>query len=424
VSGLSLAQNAWGRAVWILLAALALFRFGQDWDLVSRTGSIDFRNRVTGSRLFVAGEDAYHYKWLPGAPSAWCDVYANRAQPVTKTTVTPAMLLLTAPVAALPYPVAQRIWLLLEWACLAGVWWVWLRRIPAGPMRLLWSALLTGFSFTLAWSHHIDRGQYYILLTFLLCLWMSQSRSETQARSALTGALAGLLIALRPPLILLIAPFVWFRRPAQRQGAALGLAAACILPLLLNGESWGQYARAMGEWSHLYRHDENPVPGPLAYPALIEGLSLEQISRYAVLQYADSSLFRLLRACGLSPVPAPLILSGLLIALGFWMRANWRSEDAVRLTGIAAWSFLLDFFLPAYRNPYNDVLVLNVMACLLPGASIPLRPVLVMGCGLGLGWVLSAWAPPALWLIHLPTLVFTALALHAVVPSAAPDPTK
>ena len=38
-----------------------------------------------------------------------------------------------------------------------------------------------------------------------------------------------------------------------------------------------------------------------------------------------------------------------------------------------AWAFLMDWFLPAYRNPYNDLLVLSVFACALlavnPAAS-------------------------------------------------------
>jgi hypothetical protein len=138
VSGTSARPNFKSQAAWFLLAALALFSFWNDWEMVSQTGSIDFRNRVTGARLLLAGEDAYHYKWLPGAPAGWCDVYANRAHPVTKTTVTPAMLLLTSPVAALPYPAAQRAWLLLEWACLVGIWWVWLAQFPQAESQRLW----------------------------------------------------------------------------------------------------------------------------------------------------------------------------------------------------------------------------------------------------------------------------------------------
>lgn len=412
------------KAAWIFLAAFALLGFSRDWAMVTRTGSIDFRNRVTGARLLVAGEDAYHYKWLPGAPEGWCDVYANRAHPVTKTTVTPAMLLLTGPVAALPYPLAQRFWLLLQWACLTGIWWLWFQPLTSSGTRLLWTFLIVAFSWTLAWRHHVDRGQYYILLTLILSCWITRSRSATASHALLTGAMAGLLAALRPPLLLLVAPFIWWRRPAQRQGLALGCAVAILLPWLGNGDSWGQYGRAMGEWSRIYRHDENPAPGPLAYPPVIEGLGLDHLSRYAVRQYADSSLFRLARALGLPAVPAPLVLAILLLLLGLWWRAAGSRGDAVVLTGIAGWSFLIDFFLPAYRNPYNDTLIPGTLACLLAFAPASRIPLILTACGLGTGWILSVWEPPALWLIHLPTLFFIALACRAVVPTAAPPHTQ
>jgi hypothetical protein len=412
----------WARIAWAFLAVLALNSLRLDWDLVGRTGSIDFRNRITGVRLLVAGEDPYHYKWLPGAPAAWCDVYANRALPVTKTTVPPAMLLVGGPLAVFPYPVAQRLWLLLEWALLGGIWWIWFSQSSTSlRTRLGWTALLVAFTYTLAWRHHIDRGQAYIPLAFLFSLWMTRSlRTPTSGASALfTGAIAGLLIALRPPLLLLIAPFLWLRRPDQRKGALIALAAAILLPWLLNGGSWGNYAKAMGEWSHLYRHNENPAPGPLAYPAVIEGLKLEQLSRYGIPQYADSSIIRLLRACGIAPVPASIPLAALLLLLAGWTWANRDAGDGLLLSGLASWSFLADFFLPAYRNPYNDVMILITVGCLVcqtrPQWFQP--PLIFALCALPLGWILVSTHPDSVWWIHLPTFAWLSVALLALRPS-------
>jgi hypothetical protein len=399
---------------------LALNSLRLDWELVSRTGSIDFRNRITGVRLLFAGEDAYHYKWLPGAPEGWCDVYANRALPVTKTTATPAMLVLGAPLALFPYPVAQRLWLLLEWGFLAGIWWLWWRRSPGPVMRIGWTAVVVGFSYSLAWRHHVDRGQAYIVLAFFISLWLYLSQARPTAKATLSGAIAGLLIGLRPPLLLLLAPFIWMRRPEQRKSAGIGLAAAVLLPFLLNGGSWSQYAQAMGQWSTVYRHNENPSAGPLPYPAVMEGLKLEQLSRYDVPQYADSSIHRLLRACGLATVPAAVPLTALLIALGFWLRTTGAASDRMMLLGLAAWSFLIDFFLPAYRNPYNDVMILGALGCLVVEPHLPRLTLALTAFALGLGWILVSIHPDALWIIHLPTLAWTGVALTCLNPRFAP----
>lgn len=399
------------------LAVLALISLVLDWNLVSDTGSIDFRNRITGARLLVAGEDPYHYKWLPGAPASWCDVYANRALPITKTTVSPAMLLLGAPLAALTYPLAQKAWLLCEWALLGGIWWLWFGLLPDRRIRIAWTALILGFTYTLAWRHHTDRGQAYVLLVYLFSLWLTLSLKHKRETSKWAGAIAGLLIAVRPPLLLILVPFLSLRRKDQWKGAAAGLAAGMVLPWLLNGDCWANYGKAMSEWSDVYRNDRNPSPGALPYPAEIEGVKLDQIARYAVQQYADSSLFRLLRSWGWAPVPAPIPLGVLLLALGFWFVGSRHRPDEVLLCGLAGWSFLADFFLPAYRNPYNDLMILTGIAFLIRAQPIPRAPLVLCAMALALGWVMIAVMPGTLWLVHLPTLAFLGVAITCLHPT-------
>ena len=78
---------SWGA---LALAVLAVWSFAADWAMVSKSGSIDYRNRVTGLRLLADGEDPYHYKWTLGKPERFFDPFENPALPITKTTVTPA----------------------------------------------------------------------------------------------------------------------------------------------------------------------------------------------------------------------------------------------------------------------------------------------------------------------------------------------
>jgi hypothetical protein len=76
------------------------------------------------------------------------------------------------------------------------------------------------------------------------------------------------------------------------------------------------------------------------------------------------------------------------------------------LAGLAAWFFLADLCLPAYRNSYNDVLILNVVALgLVALARIPwaVWPCLL---ALPLGWGVYVVAPTEAWIINLPSFFF------------------
>ncbi len=82
------------------------------------------------------------------------------------------------------------------------------------------------------------------------------------------------------------------------------------------------------------------------------------------------------------------------------------------LPGLAAWFFLADFFLPAYRDSYNDVLILDVV--LLGLVSARSMPWAVWPCvaALPLGWAVYGLTWDEAWLINLPT---ACLAVGAVL---------
>ena len=442
-------MHLWGI---VALVGLAILSFLTDWNLVSKSGSIDYRNRVTGARLLLSGIDPYHYKWQPGDPAAWCDLYDNPKLPISKTTVTPAMLLLAAPAALLPYPYSQRVWLVVEWAMLAGLWFLWWRNGRKSPgsaghprpgrrtraedvadylaatdaacsstgSRWWWAGLVSAFTFTLAWRHHIDRGQVYIVFVALFGLWLQLSLSKSSTKPWIPGFLAGILVCLRPPLLLFTAPFILLRRRSQWLGAVIGLAIGLIAPMVFKPKVWIDYAKAMSEWSEVYRSGEQPRPGAREFPPAIEGMTLDHLASYQVPQYTDSSLFRLLRDAGWPQVPDKPVLATLVLLFAAWVWCNRKTADAAFLLGLAAWAFLSDAFLPAYRNPYNDVTILNVVA-LIPilGSRLRLHRALVVA-SLALGILMVNILPPARWWIYLPTLATATLAVLAVLQTARP----
>jgi hypothetical protein len=400
-----------------VLCLVLLCSFGFDYQNMAHGGSIDLRNRITGIRLLEKGVDPFHYKWRKGEPSEFCDLYNNLAVPVSKTTVTPAFLVLHRPLARLPYRSAQFDWLVFQWICLIGAGAVWLRACGTVRDRWLWVLLLTGFTFTCTWRLHAERGQSYVVLLFLLAGWLAQSRGDSRSGGFFGGLIAGALIALRPPLLLILVPFIAVRGRPQLGGALAGLAAGVGVPLLFDASCWQDYLGGMQQWSQLYRDGINPRPPLLDFPPVIEGMPTHVLGRFATIPFADSSFYYLLRKCcginGLPALPFAALLASL-VTLWFWL-ARRQPLDVV-LVGIAAWSFLADFFLPALRNCYNDVLVLNIIGFGLAAGLRSGRWSLRLGLAtLPAAWLILHKLPHSVWIINLPTLVYTLIAVLALV---------
>jgi hypothetical protein len=398
---------------WIAVALVLLVSFGIDWVNTTRGGAIDLRNRVTGVRLLEAGIDPYHYKWQADGPEEYCDVYNNPKLPVSKTTATPALLMAQAPFAIFPYRVGQFLWLIAQWLLLLGTGWLWKRKCPRGWMRFWVVAAVAGFTYTAAWRLHAERGQAYVLLGFLLAGWLTLTLDPKRGNGLWAGCLAGLLAALRPPFLLLL-PFMAFRRRGQLVGAVAGLALGLGLPLLVNSGGWNAYFSAMQTHSELYRNDIDPRPGPQSYPATIEGTPTDTVGNYVAIPYADFSIFALLRSLGFAPFPDFPLLIAVSVAYGCWL---WlaRKEPFERLVpALAAWCFIADLFLPAYRDSYNDVLILSVVfAGFVAAKSFPWTA-WPSAVALPIGLAIYLFSPEQTWLINLPTMLFTLTALGSI----------
>lgn len=377
-----------------------------DFANTMASGAIDLRNRVTGQRLLEDGRDAYHYKWHQGDPEEFCDLYNNPKLPVSKTTATPALLLLHLPWAGLPYRPGQFLWLFAQWLLLLGTAGLWLRAGRTSRQRFLVALFVTAFTYTAAWRLHAERGQAYVLLLFVFACWLTATLDPRRQNGFVAGCIGGFLVALRPPFLLIL-PFAAVHRRGQLRGMAAGLVLGFALPLIFNLGSWTNYFSAMQTHSALYRNDIDPRPGPQHYPAAIEGTSTDVVGSYVAIPYADFSAHAFLRWLGLAPFPALPVLLAVVVPFAVWLWLS-RAQSAERLLpGLAAWLFIVDLFLPAYRNSYNDVLMINVVAlALVTAVKIPWA---AWPCALALpvGWALYCFAPEQAWVINLPAFLFT-----------------
>jgi hypothetical protein len=404
---------------WLTVGAALLISFGIDLANTMNGGAIDLRNRITGVRLLEHGFDTYTYKWHNGDPEPYGDVFNNPKLPVSKTTATPALLLLHAPLAALPYRDAEFCWLIAQWLMLLGIGWLWFRACEAERPRQLLTIFLVAFTYTAAWRLHAERGQAYVLLALVFAGWLTLTLDRKWSRHWAVGCLAGFLVALRPPFLMLV-PFLALHRRAQLIGAAVGLLAGFGVPLLVHPASWSEYYAAMQTNSELYRNDIDPRPGPQSYPPQMEGTSTNLLGKFAVIPYADFSVFALLRWLGVEhswlgdeAVPAWPLLLGVAVAFAIWLGVTQPRPTESLLAGLAAWLFLADLFLPAYRNTYNDVLILDVVAAGFVVAVVPAGkwkiPWAAWPCALALpiGLLVYLFAPEDKALINVPTALFT-----------------
>jgi len=409
---------------WVLVGLALLVSFYIDLSNTEQGGSVDLRNRITGVRLLTHGIDAYHYIWHKDDPAEYCDLRNNPHLPVSKTTVTPALLMLYLPVATVPYRITQFFWLMAQWLMLLGMAWLWLRACTTPFQRWVVVLFIVGFSYTQAWRWEAERGQSYMLFAFLFACWMTRTIDAKRGNGFVAGCVAGLLVALRPPFILLLL-FLALHRRGQLMGAIAGLLLGFGLPLLMNPAAWTDYFSAMQTHSDLYRHGlNNPAKGPQAFPEVIEGTPTTILSHLAPFAYGDFSAHALLHRLGFPPTSAFPVLLAVIVPFMLWLRWSWGKSRELLLPGLAAWFFLVDLFLPAIRYSYYDVLILNVvLAGIIVAKKIPWA---AWPCALALsmGWAVYALSPVPALLLYLPAFFFTLGAILFIVPVQAPNATR
>jgi hypothetical protein len=405
---------------WVVMGLALLLSFGLDCANVAQGGSIDFRNRITGVRLLAHGIDPYHYKWHRSDPAEYCDPFNNPNVTVSKTTASPTLLILHLPLAEMSYRTAQFTWLVIQWLLLLGTGWLWWRLCATSRERWLLALFVTGLTYTAAWRLHAERGQAYVVVLFVFASWLVLTLDSKRSNGFIPGFIAGLLIALRPPFLALL-PFLALHRRGQLIGAATGLFLGIVVPMLWVGNCWPDYFSAMNTYSDIYRTDFDPH-SPQAFPPEIENIPLDTLASFTIISYADFSAHALLKAFGAEPFPALFVLAVAGVPYVLWLWFSRVAQAEGLLLGLAAWMFILDLFLPSYRNNYNDILMLNLFALgVIRSPRIPwgVWPCLV---ALPLGWFVYVAVPEAAAVINLPTICFTLGALLFLFARGATSP--
>lgn len=385
---------------------------------VQNGGSIDLRNRVTGSRIALTKENPYTYKWQRWDPPRHLDIYNPTLGGLSKTTNSPWALAMHTPLNRLNYRTSQWLWLLVQYgALLAGIT-AWLRTQVSTSGKIWGIGLVLCFCLSPAWRHHIDRGQIYVIFSALLFLlyWLSTKRS-TPSLAITEGMMSAFTFGCRPTFL---GPFfapLNERRWLSLAGVAAGGLIVFLLPVLFFGSStWEQYRQAMEIHSDNYLHNKWAGGGSILYPHSIEGIPTEIIAGYnRAIPYADTSFYKTL---SLPPTP--------MLALGIWallmtlslVYMIWRKAPTSLLWwAISAWIVLGDFLLPALRHTYNDVLCLPMVLFGISAISHQLvARIWLSGVSIVLLMMICCWWQQlqAEWILTIPSLAWAGLAILAI----------
>ncbi len=396
----------------ILLAGLmVLVAFGVWFDFhnMTRGGHMDLRNRVVGARVMLRGGDPYTYRWRPGAPETLLDPTVPVKGPISKVTVTPAVLLVHCVFAPMGYLSQEYIWFFIELALYAALVWVSVSQAGDAVSRaaILLAALI--FSCSYAWRLHVDAGQVYILFAFLAVAAAALLRKPGVAREFGAGFLAGLLSSLRPNYALLaLAPLACGRLYCLA-GMALGGAVGVAGPLAISRTVWVEYFHLISRYLTIKRIAAPgawaALPSQSAFPASIEGISTffmvayEHIPGWGV----DSSLSGVLRLLGVTP-PGRVFLALAAAGIAGWALYLLRTERGaaelrlcfIRTLGLVLFS---EMVLPIPRMWYSDVLSLAIILSLISegGAAFLRRPAVIPLIAVSLLFFCGfAWVPKGL----------------------------
>lgn len=228
------------KIILISLLATSLLSFVVSLRDIKQYGGNDLRNKVVGARYLLAGLDPYAIEWSP--PKEWFVDPLRRYPGVSRTTVTPLVLMVYCPFAWLPYSTQRMIWFFIEWLTIILCILVLMNIVRVGMSRFVFLVFALFFFVSgYFWRSHVETGQFYIFLTFILSLAIF---FDMKQKSFISAILLGLLAIFRPTFFIIV-PLLLLLRGWKIAGTMV-LASVAIFTLSLIGSNiqiWDSYVK-------------------------------------------------------------------------------------------------------------------------------------------------------------------------------------
>lgn len=330
-------------------------------------GGIDLRNRVVGARNLLTGNDPYYTKWDAETEEYYVDgrdYYAGLS--VSRCTVSPSFLLLHAPFAKISYKTQQYLWFALQELLLIGS--ILILAKAAGKRYKI--VLIIGFMFFMGsyfWRFHVANGQIYIL--FSAAIIAAYKIAKYTNKEFWAGFILGWTATWRPPLLLLGLPFLICRKWKLIFGGIAGILMGFLSSFLIADISnWRNYFSAMKV--HGAFHSGLLQPELMIHPNSnnIEGIRNSFFS--ADVPGLDSSIQGIFQIHFDQPVNAGFLWLGLaavilLLCISLWKYRNYAISTELLFYQGTVLVLISEYFLPAARLSYNNVIWLVPLTLLL-----------------------------------------------------------
>ena len=347
---------------------LSITGFFSDVSNTIKYGGVDLRNRVVGSRLLINHKDPYHYKWKEGNSTLFLDPRDNPDWKVNRVTVPPTVLMFHASFSWLNYKIQRYIWLLVQWFLFIGSLFLFSKSSGSKTKsKIIWICGLFFVGSSFFWRLHVERGQIYILYVFLIALsyWM-YSRKNIK-NEIWSGIVVGIAMSLRPPLIVLSLSMLISKKFKFIAGNFIGLIVGIGSTFLFaTCNTWLNYYTAMREHGIIHLHSQ--YDASMNYPFQnIEGIS--NLWGLANIPIFDTSLQFIFGSIGMSLTSHVLIAFLVLMLLTSYVIFKKIFNNQMQFSMILLYGtiivFISEFFLPAARFSYNNVILLSVFSLII-----------------------------------------------------------
>ena len=328
-------------------------------------GGVDLRNRVVGARLLIDHQDPYHYKWEEGDSVLFLDPRDNPDWEVNRVTVPPTVLVFHAVIADFSYKAQRYIWFIFQWILFIASLFLFSKCTNSViKSKIIWICGLFFIGTSFYWRLHVERGQIYILYVFLLSLSYWVYCRKIQNNEFFSGLVTGIAMSFRPPLVLLALPMILYRKfkfvLGNIVGTIIGLAASLVIA---SPQTWIQYFTAMKVHGSI--HLSSLYMSSSRYPYQnIEGI--HNLWGLAHIPIFDTSFQYLAKTIGLELTSnIMLILLVLCLPVFFFLIKKIIIEEKdfglAFLYGVIL-VFISEFFIPAPRFSYNNVILLPILS--------------------------------------------------------------
>ncbi len=337
----------------------------------------DLKTRVIGSRLANVGYLPYTHKWNPAKDDIrLLNAHEKPTQIVNGNTVTPTVLLATKWFHELALSTITKTWFWLSYLALFIIFYIFVKQYNYNNKKTLLICFSFLFSLMTSWRMHQLKGQMYIFyaLIAVLCIYCYQRNNMI-----LGGLLAGILLALRIPSILLILPLLILQFNKQFFWTCL-LSAFALVALSIyvyDISIWQDYFSSlkMYELENAGLIPELNTPQyHYTIPRINEGvwnIYTGNLYSYELwLGYEIPSVQKLLITLHLPSNKFMLGFLYLIFCIGTFLiiknfHTDFYKKEPLLILFASVLFFSVDFFLPALRFNYNFVQFLLPIAIIL-----------------------------------------------------------